>query len=305
MGKWSLSPGVRYMVASAFCFSVMSLAVKLVGQRVPTQEVVLVRSALNAGFTLAMLHHAGIRPWGNRPLVLALRGVFGFLALSCLYYGLVVLPLADATLLQYTNPVWTALLAVWLLNERVGRGDLALIVASLVGVALIARPGFLFGGGGPRLDLLAVGVVLLGSVFSAAAYVTVRQLARTEDPLVIVLYFTLVSVAGSLPGTAAAAVWPTATEWGFLLIVGIAAQGGQVFLTRGLTLEPAGRATAIGYLQVVFAAVWGAIFFDEIPDGWVIAGASIILGSTLLLAASRSRAPAPAPAAVPPRDNTE
>ena len=286
------------MVASAFCFSVMSLAVKLVGQRVPTQEVVLVRSVLNAGFTLVMLRRAGISPRGKRPRVLALRGLLGFLALSCLYYGLVVLPLADATLLQYTNPVWTALLAAWLLSERVGRGDLALIVASLVGVALIARPEFLFGGEGTRLDLLAVGVVLLGSIFSAGAYVTVRQLARTEDPLVIILYFTLVSVAGSLPGTVAGAVWPTPVEWLFLLLVGVAAQGGQVFLTRGLQLEPAGRATAIGYLQVVFAAGWGALFFGEIPDGWVIAGASIILGSTLLLATSRARAPVPAPAAV-------
>lgn len=305
MGTTSLSPGVRYMVASAFCFSVMSLAVKLVGQRIPTQEVVLVRSVLNAGFTFGMLKYAGIRPWGKRPVVLALRGLFGFLALSCLYYGLVVLPLADATLLQYTNPVWTALLAAWLLHERVGRRELVLIVSSLVGVALIARPGFLFGGGGPRLDLLGVGVVLLGSVFSAAAYVTVRQLARTEDPLVIVLYFTLVSIAGSLPGTVAGAVLPTPAEWGFLLVVGIAAQGGQVFLTRGLTLEPAGRATAIGYLQVVFAAGWGAIFFGEIPDGWVFAGASIILGSTLLLATSRSRAPAPAPAVVVERRERE
>lgn len=291
----TVSPGVRYMVASALFFSVMSLGVKLVGQRIPSQEVVLVRAVLNAGFTYGMLRHARVSPWGNRPSVLILRGLFGFLALSCLYYGLVHLPLADATVLQYTNPVWTALFAAWLLHERMERGEIWLILASLLGVVLIARPAVIFGGAAARLDLLAVGVVLLGSMFSAGAYVTVRQLARTEDPLVIVFYFTLVAAVGSLPGTLAAPVWPTPLEWTFLLLVGITAQGGQVFLTRGLQLEPAGKATAIGYLQVVFAAVWGAVFFAELPDGWVITGAGIILGSTLILARSRSRAPVTTP----------
>lgn len=280
------------MAASAFFFSLMSLGVKLVGQRIPTQEVVLVRGVLNAGFTWVMLRQAGVRPWGNRPTVLALRGLFGFLALSCLYYGVVHLPLADATVLQYTNPVWTALFAAWLLNERMMRGECLLVFASLAGVVLIARPSFLFGGDAARLDLLAVGVVLLGSMFSAGAYVTVRQLARSEDPLVIVFYFTLVAMAGSFPGTVANPVWPTPLEWGYLLMVGVTAQAGQVFLTRGLQLEPAGRATAVGYLQVVFAAVWGAIFFAERPDGWVVGGSAIILGSTLLMATIHSRAPA-------------
>src|SRR5690606_30586442 len=217
-----------------------------VGQRIPTAEVVLVRGVLNATFTWGMLRQAHVRPWGTRPLVLALRGLFGFLALLCLYYGLVHLPLADATVLQYTNPVWTALFAAWLLKERMVRGEFGLVLASLLGVILIARPAFLFGGAAPRLDLLAVGVVLVGSMFSAGAYVTVRQLARTEAPLVIVFYFTLVSVVGSLPGTLTAPVWPTPLEWGFLLLVAVTAQGGQVFLTRGLQLEPAGKATAIG-----------------------------------------------------------
>lgn len=295
MNHTALSPGVRYMVASAFFFSLMSLGVKLVGQRIPTQEVVLVRGVLNAGFTWGLLRQAGVRPRGNRPWVLILRGIFGFLALSCLYYGLVHLPLADATVLQYTNPVWTALFAAWLLNERMVRGELGLVLASLVGVVLIARPAFLFGGAGGRLELLAVGVVLLGSMFSAGAYVTVRQLARSEDPLVIVFYFTLVAVAGSIPGTLTEPVWPTPVEWGYLLVVALTAQAGQVFLTRGLQLEPAGRATAIGYLQVVFAAIWGALVFRELPDGWVIAGAAVILGSTLLLARIHARAPSLAP----------
>lgn len=287
--RLALSPGMRYMVAGAFFFSVMSLAVKIAGQRLPSQQVVLIRGALNVLFTYVMLRRAGIYLWGSRPLVLVLRGLLGFAALSCFFYGVLHLPLADATVLQYTNPVWTGLLAAWLLGERMRPIEVGLIAASLAGVLLIARPGFLFGSGEARLDLTAVGIALLGAFFSACAYVTIRQLGRTEEPLVIVFYFTLVTVPAAVPGVIAAGpVLPTGWEWVALLAVGVTAQAGQVYLTRGLQLEPAGRATAIGYLQVVFAALWGALFFAEFPDGWALAGAAVILASTLTLARRRT-----------------
>jgi drug/metabolite transporter (DMT)-like permease len=288
-----ISPGIRYMIAGAFFFSLMSLAVKFAGQRLPSQQIVLVRGLLNVLFTYVMLRRAGVYLWGSRPKVLALRGLLGFAALSCFYYGVIHLPLADATVLQYTNPVWTGLLAAWLLGESMSRRDGALVVASLVGVVMIARPEFIFGDAVQSLNLFAVGVALTGALFSAAAYVTVRQLGRTEHPLVIVFYFTLVTVPAAIPGVAIAGpVLPLGWEWLALLAVAVTAQAGQVYLTRGLQLEPAGRATAIGYLQIVFAAAWGAMFFAEFPDRWAIAGALLILVSTLSIARSRQiRAP--------------
>jgi drug/metabolite transporter (DMT)-like permease len=288
-GWGGLSPGMRYMIAGAFFFSLMSLAVKFAGQRIPSQQIVLVRGLLNVAFTYAMLRGADVHLWGSRPRVLVLRGLLGFAALSCFYYGIIHLPLADATVLQYTNPVWTGLLAAWLLGERMKPLEGALVVASLAGVVLIARPAFLFGAEAQSLDLLAVGVALTGALFSAAAYVTVRQLGRTEHSLVIVFYFTLVTVPASLPGVVLAGpVMPSGAEWIALLGVGITAQAGQVYLTRGLQLEPAGRATAVGYLQIVFAALWGAVFFAEYPDGWAVTGALVILVSTLSLARRRT-----------------
>lgn len=289
-----MSAGIRFMVLGAFFFSVMSVLVKLVGARIPGQEIVLVRAVVTLTLTYAMLRRAGIRRRGGREGYLILRGILGFAALSCFYYSVIHLPLADATLIQYTNPVWTALLAAWLLGEKMGRSEVALVFASLGGVVLIARPSFLFGTAAAGLDPLVVGVAIAGAIFSAAAYVTVRKLGRTEDPLVIVFYFTLITVPAAIPGAFADPVWPTATEWLILLGVGLTAQAGQVFLTRGLQIEPAGRATAVGYLQVVFAAIWGALFFAEFPDMWSFAGALIIIGSTLKLARKRAVIAAPA-----------
>ncbi|HEU0054714.1 MAG TPA: EamA family transporter, partial [Longimicrobium sp.] len=87
---------------------------------------------------------------------------------------------------------------------------------------------------------------------------------------------------------------PTPKEWAVLLGVGISTQLGQVAITRGLHLERAGRATATGYLQIVFAALWGALFFSELPDMGTVIGAALIVGSTLLLARRPASAPSSA-----------
>lgn len=274
----SFPAGIRYMAASAFFFSVMSLLVKLAGQTLPTMQIVLARGVVLVTATGLLLRRAGVSPRGDRTGLLLLRGLLGFTALTCFYFALVHLPLADATVIQYTNPVWTALIAAVVLDERIRGAEAAGVVASLVGVVLIARPRFLFGGGG--LDPVWVLVALGGALFSAAAYVTVRKLGTTEDPLVIVFWFAVVNAVAAVPAAAPSAVWPTGPEWLLLLGVGLSALGGQLFLTHGLGRERAGKAMAVAYLQIVFAAGWGALVFDEIPDAWMVAGALLVMGGT-------------------------
>ncbi len=286
--------GLRYMAAGALAFSVMSLLVKMVGARIPTMEVVLARSVVLLVLARAALLRRGASPWGNNRRLLLLRGVLGFTALTCFYYAVIHLPLADATVIQYTNPVFTALLAAVVLSEALRAREVVLALASLGGVVLLARPAFLFGGGAEALDPLATGIALTGAVFSAAAYVTVRRLGKDEDAMVIVFWFALVSVIGALPATLPVAVLPTRREWLLLLAVGVTTHLGQVFLTWGLQRERAGRAMAVGYLQIVFAGIWGFLFFAEVPDRWGVAGALVIVGSTYLVARSR-RGVRPAP----------
>ena len=278
--------GIRYMLAAAFCFSVMSLLVKVAGQRLPTMEVVFSRSLVTLGVTWALLRVADVSPWGTERPLLVLRALFGFAAVSCFFYGVSHLPLAEATVIQYTNPVFTALIAALVLGERLRLVEAAGVALSLAGVVLVARPGFLFGLTS-ALDPVAVGVAVAGAVLSASAYVTVRRLGRSEHPLVIVFYFALISTVGSaffLPGAPVPRGW----EWPVLLGVGIAAQGGQVFMTLGLKEERAGRAMSVGYVQIVFAAVWGVIFFGEFPGPWGLAGTGLVLLGTFIVGRRKS-----------------
>lgn len=271
------------MIAAAFMFSVMSLFVKLAGQRLPSQEIVLVRSIVTLIFSYLGVRLVRKSLWGHNKRWLIMRGLTGFAALSCFYYALTKLPLADANVIQYMNPAFTALLAAAFLRESIGLKEVSGTLVSLSGVALIARPSFLFGTHAAPLDLVAVGIGVIGAFLAASAYVIVRKLRETEHPLVIVFYFPLISTIGSLPIALPDAIWPTPLEWIMLVAgVGLSAQFGQIFMTKGLHLERAGRATAISYLQVLFAAVWGILFFREIPDMMTITGALLVIAGTIL-----------------------
>ncbi|HET7583459.1 MAG TPA: DMT family transporter [Gemmatimonadaceae bacterium] len=283
-------PGLRYMAYGAFWFSIMSLLVKVAGQRLASTEIVLVRAVVTLVLSILLLRRAGLSPWGRRRGRLILRGVFGFLALMCFYFAIVHLPLADATVLQYTNPIFTAILAALFLGERLAPSEIASVLASLVGVLLVARPSFLFGGLSAP-PLWEVGIAVAGALCSASAYVTVRSLGTSEDPLVIVFYFPLVTVPLSIPAVVPIWQWPTPWEWAALVGIGVATQIAQVNMTRGLQLERAGRATAISYLQVLFAGAWGMMFFGEIPTLLTVAGAAIIVLSTLQIATRHRRTP--------------
>ncbi len=289
--------GLRYMAVGAFCFAVMSALVKLAGARLPTMEVVLARSVVVLAISWVSLRAAKVPVWGRRRGLLLLRGSLGFVALSAFYYAVIHLPLADATVIQYTNPIFTAVLAALVIGEGIRRREMALILLSLTGVVVMVRPAFLFGGGASALPAIPSAVALTGAVFSAAAYVVVRFLGRSgrggegrgEHPVVIVYWFALVSTLGALPFAATRFVMPTGWEWGVLLAIGVSTHLGQLFLTMGLRDERAGRAMAVAYLQIVFAAAWGLLFFSEVPDRWTVTGAGIIVLATWLV----SRRPAP------------
>jgi drug/metabolite transporter (DMT)-like permease len=276
------SRGVRYAAVGALSFSLMSAFAKLVGARLPSQEIVFFRAIVVTSLTYYALRTRGIYPWGPKRGLLLLRGLLGYAALSCFFWAVIRLPLADTTVIHFTNPVWTALLAALFIGEVLRGWEVILAVVALGGVLMVARPGFLLGDAS-GLDPVAVGAALAGAILSAAAYVAAKKLTRTHDPLVIVFAFAVVSLVGSIPPTLSGFVMPSGLEWLILLAVGLGAQGGQVYITKALQVENAGRVMAVGYLQIVFAAAWGLLLFQEAPDRWTALGATVIIASTFLM----------------------
>ena len=271
------------MLVGAFWFSVMSVLVKLVGWRLPSMEIVFFRGILTLAMSYAMVRRLGITPvlGVNRRLLLQ-RGILGAAALACFLFSLTHLPLAEATLIQYMNPVFAILVAHWWFGERMGKGEWFALAASLVGVLLITRPSFLFGGAASGIHPGHALIALMGGAFSGSAYATIRQMPR-ERPEVVVLYLPLMSVPMSLPFIASNWLVPTALEWTLLVGIGVATQLAQTSMTKGLQIEKTARATMVGYVQIIFAGTWGAVLFSEAITWWTIVGAVIVLTGMLSL----------------------
>lgn len=289
----AVSPGIRCMITAAFWFSLGSVLVKLAGASLPIMQVVWVRAALGLCFTLWLLRRAGIKSLGRRRGLLLLRGLFGFSAMAMSFYGYTKLPLGEATVLFFLNPVFVALMAVPLLGERLDRAGALCVLAGLAGAMLIAKPELLFGQG-QALDPLGTAAALCAAFMAGCTYILVRKLGATEHPLTQVLYLSTVAFVGSGLPAAASWSWPSPWEWLMLVGVGLATQAAQVFMTKGYSLESAGRASATTYLQIPLAALWSAVFFADLPDVWSVLGALLIIGSTVTLGHVRQSHKSPA-----------
>lgn len=284
--------GLRDMTGAAFFFSLMSLCVKVAGQRLPASELVFFRSVFGVVITIVMVRQAKVSMWGHRKSLLLLRGAVGFCGLVSYFYAVTKLPLGAVTVLFFTTPGFTALFAALLLKETMARGELIGLAMSFAGVVFVAQPEFIFGKSGQSLDPFAVAAVLTSAVMSGFAYTIVRKLRETDHHLTVMFYYPLLAVPLSIPLITNTAIWPTATEWLVIAALGIVTQAAHLLLTRALHADQAGRTLSLSYTQIVFAAVWGVVFFGEVPTMMGVFGALLVIGGTLLVA-TRVQSPPP------------
>ncbi|MGF1793955.1 MULTISPECIES: DMT family transporter [Photobacterium] len=269
--------GVRYMLMSAFAFALMSSCVKLVSTYgIPVFEIVAARAVVSLIISYADIKRKRISVWGNNKKLLIARGVAGSLALICVYFAVATLPLAEATILQYLHPVFTALLALVFLRERIQLSTIICIVFCIVGLLVMVSPGLTFDSTA-ALPWLSVTAALLGALGSAIAYVIVKRLSSSEDSSVIIFYFPLIALPLSVLFLGNDFVMPDTEALLLLLFVGISTQVGQIGLTKAMQTEVASKATAYSYVQVVFSIILGWLFFSELPSIWTWAGGTLII----------------------------
>ena len=282
------------MMISALSFALMAALVKEAGQLgIPLLQIIFVRAAISVVLSLADIRRARVHPLGHRRVLLLGRGVSGFLALTGVFYALIHLSMAQATVLQYLHPIFTALLAFLFLAERPTTATIVCIVLSLMGLVCIVSP-YWWEPGNAGASVWPVLAGLAGAFGSGVAYTLVRKLVATEHPSVIVLYFPLVCLPGTLLLGGGDFVWPTVTGWWVLLGVGGFTQLGQLALTKAMQLDAASRVTSLSYVQIIFAAVLGWLFFGEIPTQTTLLGGGLILLGAVVSAWMQPRPTQPA-----------
>jgi len=281
--KNALPISAWYMVASALGFALMVACVKIANTtyQIPVLEIVAARAIVSALISYADIRRKKISPWGNNKPLLIARGTVGALALIFVYYAVTTLPLAEATILQYLHPVFTALMALFFLKEVIQRSTLACIALSLMGLVIMIQPNFL-PDSAISYSWVSIGAGLLGAFGSAVAYIMVKKLTQTEDSSVIVFYFPIIAIPISVALLGGDFVVPSLAATGVLVLVGIFTQVGQIGLTKALHSADANKATAYAYVQVLFSVFIGWVYFSEVPVFTTLVGGAFIMAGALI-----------------------
>lgn len=260
----------------------MSACVKYVSNYgIPVFEIVAARALVSLIISYVDVKRKGISVWGNNKPLLFVRGAVGTAALMCVYYAVTTLPLAEATILQYVHPVFTALLGVLFLKERIQTSTMICIAFCLAGLFVMVQPN-MSSDITNDLPLFSIMIALIGAFGSSIAYVIVRRLSQTEDSSVIIFYFPLVALPVSLALIWNDFVWPSLFITVMLVLVGVFTQIGQYGLTKAMQTQAAGKASAYSYVQIVFSALLGVWIFNEVPSIWTYLGGGLIVTGALI-----------------------
>ncbi|WP_083926991.1 DMT family transporter [Colwellia piezophila] len=280
--KNSMPMSVWYMLISALGFALMSACVKEVSALgIPVFEIVAARAIVSGLISYADIKRKKISMWGNNKSLLIARGCVGAFALMFVYYAVTTLPLAEATVLQYLHPVFTAVLALFFLKEVIQRSTIACICISLIGLFIIIQPNLQVGSG-VQYPWLSIGAGVLGAFGSAIAYIIIKKLTKTDDSSVIIFYFPLIALPISIILLGDDFVVPSLAATGLLILIGIFTQVGQVGLTKALHCADANKATAYAYVQILFSVFIGWAYFSEVPAVTTIIGGGLIMFGALV-----------------------
>lgn len=265
--------GIGYILMSMTAFSVMNVFAKKLTGHYDVLQIVFFRSLF------VMLPCAVVmafqRQWSlfrtDNPRSHLWRGFIGGCCMLCVFYSFKLLPLADAVAIGFLGPSFATVAAMILLRERAGWHRWVAIIAGLVGVVIMAHPGT------TTIDRMGLSVALLGSVLYGFTMVWVRKLGRTEPAMTTVWFFgvfSTVAMALSLPW-----VWQT-PSWGDfvqLALTGIFAFVGQLYVTKAYQYAPASLISPFNYTTLIWAVLFGFIFWDEVPSWQILLGAFVVI----------------------------
>lgn len=218
---------------------------------------------------------AGLRT--QRPRLYLVRSLLMVSSTILLFLGVTLMPLADATALSFSSPLFSTALAVLILRETVGPARWSALFAGFLGVLVILRPG------GGAIDPAAL-VILGCSLTFAGVVITGKMLAATESPELIVLYLSVFSVPLSLLAAVPTWQWPNLDQLLMLFGVSAAAVANMYGISRALRIGDASVAMPFDFVRLLFTAAVGYLMFAERPDLWTWVGALLIFGSAVFVA---------------------
>lgn len=283
-------PVIEAVIAISL-LSVMDAMIKGLVVRLPVVEVALLRYLVGSAVMIALTSVA--RPGWPQPATVranAVRAVLVVVTATTFFYGLGTLPLAEALILSFLSPIFTAVLAVMLLGERLDRRIGMALGAGFAGVVVIVTLGGHLGGEtgiAVSGSMLGAAAVLLSSLTYSASNVLLRARAQQDKVVVIVLIQNVApALMLAVPGSI---YWetPASSDVPTIIAIGCLGVAGHLFLARAYAAAEASRLAPLDYTALIWAVAIGYLVFGEVPTGWAALGGALIVAGTAL--ASRGR----------------
>lgn len=284
--------GILFMLAGLALFSILNGVVKAQAALFPLNQIVFFRNAFGLlALMLLMRMGRGLALMQTRrPAAQALQAVTFTGVLLLMFFAYRHMPLADATAISFLQPLLILVLSAPLLGEKVTPAQWAAVGVGFLGVLLMLQPT----GEASRLGAAAAA---LATLFSAFSLIQQRILSRSEETLTIVFYTMLLSSLILVPSLFWSWTMPTPAQAAGLVAMGLASGFCQYLTTRAVYFAPVAALAPIRYTGMVWAIVIGYLWFGEIPTLAVLAGASIVIGASMLVYRAPHRQPPDEPAA--------
>lgn len=271
--KSILNEGFSLMLFSTLCFALANVFVKQISH-LPTMEIVFFRCALGIIFCYIGLRRAGADWKGSNRKLLFMRGLFGTTALYLFFLTLKEIPLASAMTIQYLSPIFTTIIAIFLLKENVKILQWLFYSLAFVGVLLIEQFD-------SRVTIVYLLIGIASAFCSGVAYNLVRTLGEREHPLTVVLHFHIVGFIVGLIFTFFEWRTPRGWDWFYLILIGATSQLGQIFLTKAFQKERAASVAIVSYTGLIYGLLIGWFVFGESQTTESLLGMFLVVGSVI------------------------
>jgi drug/metabolite transporter (DMT)-like permease len=266
--------GVLWMGGAVLSFSAMAVAARELLAHMQPFQILFVRSAIMMAIVLLVVAQADPAAARTRRLPLhALRNVIHFGGQYCWVFAIGALPLATVFAIEFTMPVWTALLAALLLGEHLTRPRLVMLGMGLAGVLIILRPGLGF-------FHPAALVALAAAFLYAGNMIATKRLSSTDTPLAVLFWMSVVQTPLALVTALPQWVAPPPSSIPWMAVMGVGSYAAHYCMTRAFKLADATVVVAIDFTRLPLIAVVGALFYAEAFDPWIIVGATVIFAGT-------------------------
>lgn len=269
--------GILFIIGAAFCFALMNLFVRLSGD-VPMLQKCFFRNAVATVLSFVMLLRSEekFKIGKGNGKYLVVRALAGTAGLICNFYAIDHLNISDASMLNKLSPFFAIIFSIFVLGEKVKPAEWGAVLAAFIGALFVVKPGF-------ALNSFPALVGVAGGLGAGLAYTFVRKLGtRGERGNIIVLFFSAFSCLAVMPFMIFDYHPMTGGQFAYLMLAGCAATGGQMCITKAYTKAPAREISVFDYSQVVFAALLGFFFLEQVPDIYSVIGYVIIIGTALL-----------------------